>query len=648
VSSTERHKELVVQFLDAMAANDVKSLRALVTDNAKWWVPPTAAGLVDRPLVGGDAVAQLAGGQVTRAFRPGTTTWRIRHVTAEADRVSILMDRCSTTAGGAPYENEYHWLFRFVDGRIAEVWEIMDTALARTALAVQELSSFWQLVEDAAEADPALLVVSDDHGRSLTRDELREAGERVAAALSARGVHAGTVVSWQLPSTIEAVVLTVALARLGAVQNPLVPLLRERELSFITAQARTELLIVPSVWKGFEHGALARELGRGLGFEALEIDLSELDHVDEHELLLPMSANDALPAPVSSPDDRWLYYSSGTTAEPKGARHRDTSIIASSNALVDLMGFGADDVYPIAWPMAHIGGAGVLAASLRSGTHLVLFDEFDIGRTPLRMAKFAPTIVGTAVPFFRAFLGAQRARGDVPVYPALRFGCFGGAPVPADVHEQMREVFEVALVGMWGLTEFPNATSARPDDEPELLLTSVGQPASQVQVRVVGAEGRICEPGREGELQLRGPQCFSGYLDAALDAEAFSDGWFRTGDLGTVDANGNVRITGRLKEIIIRNAENISVGEVEEFLFGHPLIADAAVFGVADARTGERVVAAVVPLEGATLDLAMLRGHCQEQGLAIQKCPEELLIVDAVPRNAMGKVLRQELRSQVG
>ena len=131
----ETMKSSVRRFLDAMAANDVAALRALLADDATWWVPPSAAAVVARPLVGVDQVAQLAGGAITRAFRPGTTTWRIEHMTAEDDRVAILMHRRSVTASGNPYENQYHWLFRFVGDRIAEVWEILDTALARDALA---------------------------------------------------------------------------------------------------------------------------------------------------------------------------------------------------------------------------------------------------------------------------------------------------------------------------------------------------------------------------------------------------------------------------------------------------------------------------------------------------------------------------------
>jgi cyclohexanecarboxylate-CoA ligase len=501
----------------------------------------------------------------------------------------------------------------------------------------------------AADDRPNALVVSDDHGRSLNRKQLRDAAEATGAALLAQGVRTDTIVSWQLPTTIESVVLLVALARIGAVQNPLIPILRMREVSFITEQVGTELLVVPEEWRGFRHGDMARDLARNSGFALLEIDLAELGNEGSPEgIRLPVADTETLAPPPSVDGPRWIYYSSGTTADPKGARHTDCSIMSSASGLLDLMGLGEADVYPIPWPITHIGGASVLASSLRGGVHLVLFENFDPVETPVRMALHEPTVLGTAVPFFRAHLEAARQHGGEPLFPSVRFGCFGGAPVPKEIHESMRATFDVPLVGSWGLTEFPNATSAAPNDATEIVTTSVGRPATGVSVRAVDANGDVCGTGQEGELQLRGPQCFSGYVDVTLNDSAIdADGWFHTGDLGTIDAAGNVRITGRLKDIIIRNAENISVVEVEDLLFGHPDVADAAVVGVPDSRTGERVVAFVALRDGSAVDLTGIRDHCRHQGLAVQKCPEQLEVVDAIPRNAMGKVLKQDLRSRL-
>ncbi|HEY1829333.1 MAG TPA: AMP-binding protein [Acidimicrobiales bacterium] len=507
-------------------------------------------------------------------------------------------------------------------------------------------TTFWELLIRAADERPSALVVSDDHGRSLTRRQLRDAAEGTAAALQSLGVKPGTIVSWQLPTTIESVVLLVALARAGAVQNPLIPLLRAAEVSYITRQVGTELLVVPEEWRGFRHGDMAADLARDIGFDVLKLDLADLDPQSSGDIRLPVASADDLDPPPSVDGTRWIYYSSGTTADPKGARHTDASIMSSSNALLELMGLGADDIYPIPWPITHIGGVSVLASSLRGGIHLVLFDTFEAATTPGRMALHQPTVLGTAVPFFRAYLEAAHQQGGGSLFPSLRLGCFGGAPVPGEIHNEMRKTFDVPLVGSWGLTEFPNATSAAVDDSFEIVSTSVGRPASGVSVRAIDAKGDVCREWQEGELQLRGPQCFSGYVDPNLDVAAFDpDGWFYTGDLGTIDPAGNVRITGRLKDIIIRNAENISVVEVENFLYRHPAIADAAVVGIPDPRTGERVVAFVVLRDSDRVGLDEIRDYCHLQGLSVQKCPEQLEVLEAIPRNAMGKVLKQELRS---
>ncbi|BCQ09042.1 long-chain-fatty-acid--CoA ligase [Mycobacterium heckeshornense] len=506
--------------------------------------------------------------------------------------------------------------------------------------------TFWDLVDAAAENHPDRCVLADDFGRSLTNAQLRNAAERTAAALAQHGIGSGTVVSWQLPTTLETMVVSVALTRLGATQNPILPIWRESEVGFVTAQLGTEVILVPGLWRGFDHVALARRLAENRPMTVLVID-HEAPVVDA--LRVPVGDPASLPAPPSDATlPRWIYYSSGTTAAPKGVRHCDRSVIAGSAGVVRMIGATSDDINPIAFPISHIGGAAMLAASLLTGMRMVLFDEFDPVRTPRAIAAHRPTLLGSATPFFVAFMTAQREQGGEPLFPELRGCVAGGAPITPELGRQVRETLSVAgVANSWGLTEFPVATSPPPDGPPEVLDHTVGRPVPGVSVRVVDENEREVAVGEEGELRLKGPQCFLGYVDEALNADAFdADGWFRSGDRGRVDADGNVVVTGRIKDAIIRNAETISALEIEGVLATHPAVADVAVIGVPDPRTGERVCAVVVAQPGAEVNLPMLAEHCQSKGLSRHKSPERLEIVEALPRNLTGKVLKNDLRAR--
>lgn len=492
--------------------------------------------------------------------------------------------------------------------------------------------TFWGMVEAVAAEHPDRMVMVDDHGRGLTSSQLRDAGEAVAAGLVDLGLGPGSVVSWQLPTTLEAGVMLVACARLGVVQNPIIPMLRNAEVGHISSQIGTDLLIVPKVWRGFDHSAMADELGLSSWSTEYETPIDA-----GSALRLPMGDPANLPAPPTTDHDcRWIYFSSGTTAAPKGVRHTDISAIASGASLSERLGFGPDDVYPIAWPFTHIGGIAMLVTALRTGVRLVLFDVFDPSSTADRMAAHGPTMLGSAVPFFRAFLDAQHRHGAEPLFPRVR-GCVGGgAPIPGEVNQELMDTFGVAgVVGAYGLTEFPNCTCEW-FDGPD-VGTDVGPAGPGVEARVI-----------DGELQLRGTQCFLGYVDESLNAAAFTDdGWFRTGDLAEISDEGRIRIVGRLKDVVIRNAENISATEVEEAVLFHPSIADVAVIGLPDVRTGERVCAAVVLEAGRSIDVPGLAEHCISLGLAKYKCPEQIVVIDAIERNPMGKIQKDAVRTTV-
>lgn len=504
--------------------------------------------------------------------------------------------------------------------------------------ATSDPQTFWGVVESAARRHPGRTVLVDDYGRSLDSRALHGAAVSTAAMLTTHGVGPGSVVSWQLPTSLETMVVMAALARLGAVQNPILPIWRERELRFATTQLNTEFLIIPGRWRDFDYRELA-----GAATADSAVSLIVVDHdapAEPGALRLPTHAADIVAAPPRDPDEaRWVYYSSGTTAEPKGIRHSDRSVIAGTAGVVAMVGAGSTDCYPIAFPISHIGGAAMLAAALLTGMRLVLFDHFDPRSTPEAIARHRPTLLGTATPFFVAYLDAQHRRGDSPMFPALR-GCIGGgAPITSELGRQVRNTLAVpGIANSWGLTEFPVATSPALDAAAAVLDHTVGPPVPGVEVRVV-----------DGELRLKGPQRFLGYVDESLDADAFDDeGWFRSGDLGRIDAAGNVVVTGRSKDAIIRNAENISALEVEGVLATHAGVRDVAVIGVPDGRTGERVCAVVVAEPGASISLQSLAMHCRRGGLSRHKTPERLEFVEGLPRNLTGKVLKTELRHRFG
>jgi acyl-CoA synthetase (AMP-forming)/AMP-acid ligase II len=511
------------------------------------------------------------------------------------------------------------------------------TLAATGGPAPQHPPTFWALIERRAAATPDAVAFEDDAGRSVTFAGYRNAAEEVAAGFHDLGVRPGSVVSWQLPTAIDTEVVLGALTRLGAVQNPVIPNFRDREVRHIAKEAGTEFFVVRPEWNNFAYAAMGADIATETGMQVLTIDA--LPHGDPASLPEP---------PGPAPQRRWLYYTSGSTSAPKGAWHTDPSVMAGMNAFVSGVRPTEGDVYPIAFPIAHIGGVCMLGAALVTGFRTLLIEKFDMARSPLVMGERGATMLGSALPFFNAYLNAQREHPGTPLYPRLRICINGGAPKPSGLHETIkRELGGLGLLGSWGLTEFPIATGGSVDDPDDLKAATEGPPAPGVDIRVVGLDGSELGPGEEGELRVNGPQMFDGYADPALDPGARDEeGFFRTGDLGVVAPTGHVTITGRVKDVIIRNAENVSAGEVEDLLHLHPAVADVAVIGVPDPRTGERVCAIVKPAADGPLQLEAIVSFCREQGLAAYKIPERLEVIDEIPRNAMGKIDKPTLRKR--
>jgi acyl-CoA synthetase (AMP-forming)/AMP-acid ligase II len=506
--------------------------------------------------------------------------------------------------------------------------------------------NLWELLEKRVDATPDGVMAVDESGRALTFAEYRAEAERAAAGLARLGIGAGDVVSWQLPTWLESIVLVAALSRLGAVQNPMLPIYRQREVGFITKQSGSRLLVVPGTWRTFDYEEMAREIAGGQpGLEILVANRT-----------LPQGDPQQLPPPPEAPDDpadlpvRWYYYTSGTTADPKGAQHTDATIRAAAVGMCERLEVTESDRIGCVFPFTHVAGAVYIFSALAFGCTMIVVEGFDAESTPPVLARNEVTLAGAGTPFHMAYLAYQRNHPEsAPLFPKARAYIGGGAPKPPQLHFDVKsELGGVGVVSGYGMTEAPIVTMASVRDDDETLANTEGAAVTGVDLITVKTDGTRSVAGEEGEIRLKAPMLMRGYIDSTLDAEGFDEnGYFRTGDLAVVDERGNVRITGRVKDIIIRNMENISAKELEDNLFTHPKVADVAVIGLPDERTGERACAVVVPSDvGAAPDLDELCAYLLERGLMKQKLPEQLEIVDALPRNPTGKVVKFELRDR--
>ncbi|MDX3522834.1 class I adenylate-forming enzyme family protein [Streptomyces scabiei] len=494
-----------------------------------------------------------------------------------------------------------------------------------TAHALGTSRTLWELLDRRAGLTPDRPVLLQDD-RTLSFGELRARAERVAAGLYDRGVRPGTVVAWQLPTRIETVLLSLALARLGAVQSPVIPFYRDREVGFALRESKAEFFAVPGEWRGFDHTEMAGRLGARGVFEAYD--------------RLPEGDPAALPAPPADGTTvRWIYWTSGTTSDPKGVLHTDRSLIAGGSCLAHALRLTRDDVGSIAFPYAHIGGPDYLVMLLLYGFPAVLFEHFALPDALEGYRKHGVTVAGGSTAFYSMFLAEQRKQPGVPVVPTLRLLAGGGAPKPPEVYHAVVREMGVQLTHGYGMTEVPMITMGAPDDSAENLATTEGRPPAGMEIRIAA----------DGEVRLRGEAVCRGYLDPAQSAAAFdAEGFFVTGDLGHLTGSGHLVLTGRAKDVIIRKGENISAKEIEDLLHGHPAVRDVAVIGLPDTERGERVCAVLEqPPSAEPLTLEAVVAYLRAEGLSVHKLPEQVEVVDALPRNeTLRKVLKYKLRER--
>ena len=508
--------------------------------------------------------------------------------------------------------------------------------------------TIWQAYHATAGRAGGTTAIVDGAARTTFAAMVDEA-ERLAAGLARLGVGAGDAVAFQLPNWRETVVVLLAAARLGAVATPVLPIHRRRELAFILREAAARILFVPGRYRDCDHRRLAGEVRADVPSLRDVVVVRDTAPPGTHPFGGLAASRAPSPPPRTDAEAiALLIYTSGTTADPKGVLHSHDTLLAEGRSLGPTHGLAAGDVVLMPSPLTHISGiVHALLVPAVFGTTAVLMDRWQPGEA-LRLLETEGVTYMVGAP---TFLRDLASLPDVAARDVSRFRLFscGGADVDPTLMREGAAALGCVAKRVYGSTEFPTIATTGPDDPPERRVDSEGKPIGAVEIRLVDDDGAAVATGGEGEIVARGPECFLGYRNAALNAESFTpDGWFRTGDLATIDDAGWLRITGRKKDIIIRKGENISAREIEDLLATHGAVAEVAVVGLPDAVAGE-IACAVLRLRGgaAPPTLAGLVAHLVGLGLSKRKLPERLEIVTDMPRAASGKILKRALRARL-
>ena len=503
--------------------------------------------------------------------------------------------------------------------------------------------------DDAVIASPDKTAIIDSRG-TITYGELALQAARCAAGLHALGLRAGDVMALQLPNWKEFLILHLAATRIGVVSSLITPGSRDRELVHMLKLSDARLLVIPDEFRGYDYRAMAARM---------RPELPDLQHVmmlgqaaNPHEIAWEAFMATAHPAPnVRLPhanDVTEIVFTSGATGEPKGVMHTSNTIVAPQLALAASLQLKSSDVIHIASTIAHqTGFLNGVRLPIQLGATVVLQDVWNAEQMVEWIARHRITVSSGSATFLLDLLRAKNLEQcDLSSFRIFRCG---GGPIPRTLLREAREKLpHVGIHCGWGQTENAVVTLTRIGAPDEKLLNTDGCAQPGMEVRVVNDKNQLLAASTEGRLQCRGPFMFVGYVkQEALTRENFDGEWFDTGDLATLDAEGFIRITGRLKDIIIRGGENIPVKYVEDILYEDPRVQDAAIVAMPDPRLGERACAFVICREGQTLDMKGMQAFLAERGVAKVYWPERLEIAQQLPRTANGKIRKADLRAQI-
>jgi long-chain acyl-CoA synthetase len=466
---------------------------------------------------------------------------------------------------------------------------------------------------------------------AMTYQALDEASARVAGLLRQRGLKPGDRVGIMMPNVAEVPVVYYGVLRAGGVVVPMNPLLKVREVAYYLGDSGARLIFA---WHGFADPA--RGGAEEAGAEAIVVDPADFPE------LLASADPDFGVVDAADKDTAVILYTSGTTGHPKGAELTHANLMSNTEvSRADIVQARPDDVIFGGLPLFHVFGQTVaMNVAVASGACLTLLPRFDAAHALRIIADHRVTVFEAVPTMYVALLHApDRADYDTS---ALRTCISGGAALPVEVLRGFEEAFGVPVLEGYGLSETsPVASFNHPGREQK--PGSIGTPIRDVRMRVVDGEGHEVAQGEVGEIAIRGPNVMKGYWQRPeATGEAIRDGWFRTGDMARVDSDGYFYIVDRKKDLIIRGGYNVYPREIEEVLYEHPAVAEAAVIGLPHPALGEEVGAAVALKPGASVAAEELRDYVKGQ-VAAYKYPRHVWFVDALPKGATGKIQKRDI-----
>jgi cyclohexanecarboxylate-CoA ligase len=509
------------------------------------------------------------------------------------------------------------------------------------------ISSF---LKDAALKAPSHTAIVDGDVR-LDYGEAIEFTGRIASALNRLGIRRGRVVAYQLPNWHETALIHHAVTSLGLINNPIIPIYRDHELAFILKQGEPQAVFIPHEFRGFDYVAMFEDVIRSSHLHLRPIVVRSKGELPagfvSFEEFLEGGPRSELRDAADPRDPTLLLYTSGTTSSPKGVLHSHESLVYENQSIIDWLEVTTEDVVFMASPLTHITGLlyGIQLPPML-GIAVVYQDIWNAPTAVELIEREHATFSVAATPFLQ---GLVQEYQDQARTSSLRVFACGGADVPPELISRARGILGGAVMRVYGSSEFPTFSCSRPDDPADKAGTTDGRPIGPVSHRIADPALRSVEGGAVGELIISGPDCFLGYLDTSLNAEAFTpDGYFRTGDLASEDADGFITIHGRQKDIIIRNGEKISAKELEDLLYQHPAVREVAVVAMPDVMVGERACAYVVIGEGEEFTFDLMIDHLASFRIARQKLPERLEIWPGeLPKTSSGKIQKFKLRDDI-